>query len=102
MIPVSTFNMFVALGIVFSLFSVIDLKNKMYANIVAAFIASMMWGYLSAIMAAGIVQYDSGLTIQDTSVSIITFFIAIVFGIYALLMVYEARNEKLIEAEDIG
>jgi hypothetical protein len=52
-------------------------------------------------MAAGIVQYDSGLAIQDASVSIITFFIAIVFGIYALLMVYEARNEKLIEAEDI-
>jgi hypothetical protein len=93
--------MFVALGIVFSLFSVIDLKNKMYANIVAAFIASMMWGYLSAIMAAGIVQYDSGLAIQDASIGIIMFFIAIVFGIYALLMVYDARAEKLIEAEDI-
>ena len=101
MIPVSTFNMFVALGIVFSLFSVIDLKNKMYANIVAAFIASMMWGYLSVIMAAGIVQYDSGLAIQDASIGIIMFFIAIVFGIYALLMVYDARAEKLIEAEDI-
>lgn len=100
MIPVSTFNMLIATGVVFTLFSVIDLRNKIYANITAGFIASINWGYLAAVVAAGIVQYNDGSLIQDASLAIIPLGLtSVVMAIYALYMAYEAREEKRMEDE---
>jgi hypothetical protein len=101
MIPVTTFNLLIAADLILIVYSVIDLRNKMYANIVAAFLASVLAGYLSVVMAAGIVIFDDGTTIQDTSISIIIGIFAVVMMVYTLLMVYEAREEKRAEAEAI-
>lgn len=101
MIPVSTFNMLIAMGVIFTLFSVIDLRNKIYANIVAGFIAAFDWGYLGTAVTAGIVQYNDGSVIQDASVGMVLFFVAVVMMVYALYMVYEAREEKRMEAEAV-
>lgn len=99
MISLSTFNMLIAVMLVLVIYSVIDLRNKMYANIVTAFLSSFIGGYLSVAVAAGIVQYNDGTLIQDASLGTVLFLIAIVMGIYALYMVYEAREEKRMEAE---
>ena len=101
MIPVSTFNMLIAVDLILIIYSVIDLRNKMYANIITAFLASILAGYLSIIMAAGIVQYSDATAIQDTSISIIIGIFAAVMMVYTILMVFDAREEKHMEEEAV-
>lgn len=94
MIPISTFNLLAAADVLLLIYAVIDLRNKVYANIVAMFICSMISGYLGTAMYAGIVQYTDGTIIQDTSLAIIPFgFMCAATAIYTLLLVYEARDE---------
>jgi hypothetical protein len=100
MIPVSTFNMLIAVDLILIIYSVIDLRNKMYANIIAAFLASILAGYLAVVMNAGIVQYSDATSVQDASISIIIGIFAVTMMVYTLLMVFEAREEKRMEAEE--
>jgi hypothetical protein len=102
MIPVSTFNMLIAVDLILIVYSVIDLRNKMYANIISAFLASVLAGYLAVVINAGIVQQSDGTAIQDASLAIIPFgLITVVMMIYTILMVFEARQEKEAEEEAI-
>jgi hypothetical protein len=102
MIPVSTYNMLIAVDLILIVYSVIDLRNKMYANIIAAFLASVIAGYLAVVINAGIVQYSDAVSVQDTSLAIIPFgLISVVMMIYAILMVFDAREEKKAEEEAI-
>ena len=93
MIPVSTFNMLIAAVLILTIYSVIDLRNRMYANILTMFLASIVSGYCSAIIWAGIVQNAEGVAVQDTSAGIILFIFCIATMVYAALMVFEARKE---------
>jgi hypothetical protein len=102
MIPVSTFNMLIAVDLILIVYSVIDLRNKMYANIIAAFLASVLAGYLAVVINAGIVQQSDGVAIQDASLAIVPFgLICVVMMIYTILMVFDARAEKQGEEEAI-
>ena len=102
MIPVSTYNMLIAVDLILIVYSVIDLRNKMYANIISAFLASVLAGYLAVVINAGIVQQSDGTAIQDASLAIIPFgLISVVMMIYTILMVFDAREEKRTEEDAI-
>jgi len=62
MIPLSLFNILVAVEILLVLYSIIDTRNKYYGNIVTAFIASLLGFYLAVVISVGVVQYDPAIT----------------------------------------
>ena len=73
MIPITLFNLLVVTDVLFIIYSVIDHRNRLYANIISAFIASILAGYLAVVINAGIVQQSDGTAIQDASLAIIPF-----------------------------
>lgn len=106
MIPVSTFNVLLAVDILFILYSVIDHENRLYSNIVTAFLAGLLSAYMYVMISTEMV-YDEliGEVHFVTSPSAGFFFVMlsmIMFG-YTLFMVYEvidiALQKKTMEQE---
>lgn len=58
MIPLSLFNILVAVEVLLVLYSIIDVRNRYYGNIVTAFIASLLGIFLAVVISVGVVQYD--------------------------------------------
>jgi len=58
MIPIHLFEILVVAEVVLVLYSFIDVRNKYYANIATAFIASLLAIFLAVVISVGGVQYD--------------------------------------------
>lgn len=70
MIPLSVFNIMIAIVIVLFLYSIIDSRNKYYGNIIAAFVCALIAIYLAVTISVGVVQYDPAgplITLTDES-----------------------------------
>lgn len=93
MIPISTFNMLIGVMIVLFLYSVIDLRNHYYANIMTSFVCALVAFYLSVAISVGVVQYDYGTVITDLSTGFILIIFAVAMMIYSGIMVYDAYIE---------
>jgi hypothetical protein len=115
MIPLIVFVALLLMLIPLFLYAFIDHSNKLYANIIAAFLCSIIAIYLSVVISVGIVQYDSvpmesangcticaGAPIQDVSVGYVLLIIGVIMMIYALYMVYEAYDEHRLQKEEEG
>lgn len=59
MIPISTFNLITAAAVLLLLYSVIDNKNNLYANIVSAVISGILFHWLSQASTIGAVSFTS-------------------------------------------
>jgi hypothetical protein len=73
MIPLIVFVALVLMLIPLFLYAFIDHRNKLYANIVSAFLCAIIAAYLGVVISIGIVQYDpsavyNGLTWTNTSI----------------------------------
>lgn len=125
MIPVTTFNLLIAVEALLFLYALIDVKNKYYGNIMAAFIASLIGVFLSVVISVGVVQYDPAcpvsygynatvgdstiftatcancppVVITDLATGFILMLFAIPMMIYSFLMIYDAYIEYKEERE---
>jgi hypothetical protein len=66
MIPLIVFVVLSLTLIPLFLYAFIDHHNKLYGNIVAAFLCSIIALYLAVVISVGIVQYDPTLTFNGT------------------------------------
>lgn len=66
MIPIIVFVMLALTLIPLFLYAFIDHHNKLYGNIVAAFLCSILALYLAVVISVGIVQYDPLTTFNGT------------------------------------
>ena len=69
MIPLIVFVVLALTLIPLFLYAFIDHRNKLYGNIVAAFLCSIIALYLAVVISVGIVQYDPTLTFNGTFVT---------------------------------
>lgn len=100
MMPLSTFNLLVTVIVVMVLYSVIDYRNKLYANIAAAIIAAITGAILSILIYIGAVQTDNGATvISDFPTAAILIFITGIIALYTAWMIWDAKDEYEKEKE---
>jgi ABC-type transport system involved in multi-copper enzyme maturation permease subunit len=98
MIPLSTFNLLIAVMLLLIIYSVIDHKNQLYANIVTAFLSALLAAFLASVISTDVV-YDviGGITTMVSSPSI-GYFLQLVstvmFG-YTLFMAYGVISKSL-------
>ena len=66
MIPVSLFGLFIGVSVLLLIYAFVDNRNKYYANIIAAFLASLLFVYLGVMINIGVVRYDPVITFSGT------------------------------------
>jgi hypothetical protein len=66
MIPLLVFVALILIAIPLFIYAFIDTRNKYYANIIAAFLVSIITAYLAVVISIGIVQYDPTVTFSGT------------------------------------
>jgi len=93
MIPLSTFNIMVAVVVLLVIYAWVDYRNKMYGNIAAAIIASLVSALLAILIYIGAVENDAGTRISDFPTAGILVIFAVGIAIYAFFMIAEAREE---------
>lgn len=69
MIPLLVFVVLALTLIPLFLYAFIDHRNKLYGNIVSAFLCSIIALYLAVVISIGIVQYDPIVTSNGTAIS---------------------------------
>jgi len=100
MMPLSTFNLLITVVVVLVLYSVIDYRNKLYANIAAAIVADIIGGLLAILIYIGAVQTDNGATtISDLPTAGVLLFIMVVMLAYTAYMIWDAKDEYEKEQE---
>lgn len=93
MIPISTFNLMLAVVVLLVIYALVDYRNRLYGNIAAAIMASMIGSLLAVLIYIGAVTDASGNQINDMPTAGILLFISVVIAIYAFFMVMEAKEE---------
>jgi|WetSurMetagenome_2_1015567.scaffolds.fasta_scaffold278548_3 hypothetical protein len=96
MIPISTFNLLVVVDILFIVYAVIDHRNRLYANVVIAFLAGLLAAFLGqAAMSDVVYEVVGGAVTPVNSPSIGWFlaFISLIMFAYTVFMVYEILTE---------
>jgi lipopolysaccharide export LptBFGC system permease protein LptF len=100
MIPTEVFTTLLSVAFVLAIYSFIDLSNRIYGNIVAAFISAILFGFLSVIANTGIVGL-TGYSMADQSLQIILIIPTATMMIFTGYMVLDAWNEsQAMEVED--
>ena len=102
MIPLSTYNLMVGMFFLLILYSLIDYKNKFYANIATAILALLMGLFLAASIYMGIIEYDDGTAISDLSLAILMLIPTLFIGVYAFFLGYDAFEEAKKAGEENG
>jgi hypothetical protein len=100
MIPISTFNIMVVALLLLVIYSWVDHRNKLYGNIAAAILASLIGGVLAIVMYIGAVSTDAGTPINDMPTAGILFLITLTIAVYSFFMIMEAKEEYEAELEN--
>ena len=93
MMPISTFNILLVVFILLVLYSWVDHRNKIYANIAAAIVSIIIGGLLSILIFIGAVQDASGVDVSDFPTAALIIFVTAVIAVYAFFMVMDAKEE---------
>ena len=89
--------MLVAVAIVLGLYAMVDHQNRLYSNIVAAFLSGITLSFLaSAIGAYAVYDIIAGVRTQifSPSVGYLLYLISIFMFGYTLFMIYEVIDEQ--------
>ena len=113
MIPLSTFNLLIIVDILFIIYAVIDHRNRLYANIIMAFIAGLLSAFLATAIMNHIVYDGLLMTTQSCSPCLVAdipsvgyflYLLSTIMFIYTMVMIYEVINEafekKVIDAKE--
>ncbi len=101
MIPLSTFNILLMVVVLLVIYSWVDYRNKLYGNIAAAIIASIVGTLLTILVYIGAVQTDAGVTVQDLPTAGVLLLISLVIGVYSFFMAWDAKDEYEKEQEKL-
>lgn len=93
MMPLSTFNILMALVFLLALYSLIDHRNTLYGNIVAAILSSLIGSLLAILVYIGAVIIDTDLYAKDFPTAGILILVSVTMAIYAYFMIMEAKEE---------
>jgi O-antigen ligase len=93
MIPLSTFNILLVAVVLLVIYSWVDHRNKLYGNIAAAILASLIGILLSILVYLGAVQTDAGISVSDVPTAGVLLIISVLIGVYAFIMAMEAKDE---------
>jgi hypothetical protein len=102
MIPISTFNLLLVIDILFIIYVVIDHRNRLYANVVFAFVAGLLAAFLGqASISEAVYDVIGGtLTVVSTpSIGYFMGFLSLIMFAYTMFMAYEIIQEQF-EAKD--
>jgi hypothetical protein len=93
MMSLSTFNVLLVVLVLLVIYAWVDYRNKLYANIAAAILASLIGSLMAVLVFIGAVQTNSGTQVSDMPTASVLLFISIVIGVYAFFMAMEAKEE---------
>lgn len=93
MIPLSTFNVVLAVIVLLVIYAWADNRNKLYGNIAAAILASLIGTLMAILVYIGAVVDDSGAAVSDFPTFGILLLVSITIAIYAFFMAMEAKEE---------
>ena len=121
MIPILLFSMLVVSGIAMLIYSMIDHKNRLYANVVIAFLSGLLEAFLGSAISVGAV-YETVTTgvsmvvvnmtnatsntqlnilpIESPSVGFFLYFVSTIAFSYTIFMAYEIVDEALQSREE--
>ena len=92
MISITLFNVLVVVAILLFVYSLVDLNNRIYGNIISALMSSVLFRYAAVIANTGIVE-DNGTVMSDLSLQIILIIPTIIIMIYTGYMIWDAYQE---------
>ena len=92
MISITLFNILVVAAILLFVYSLVDLNNRIYGNIISALMSSVLFGYSAVIANTGVVE-DNGTVMSDLSLQIILIIPTIIIMIYTGYMIWDAYQE---------
>jgi len=93
MIPLSTFNVLLVVVVLLVIYAWVDYRNKLYGNIAAAILASLISSLLAILVYVGAVETDAGTQVSDVSTAAILLLVSITIAIYSFFMAMEAKEE---------
>jgi len=99
MISVIIFGLLLVLAMVLFIYALADLNNRIYGNIVAGIMSTVLFGYSAVIANTGIVQ-DGTEIMQDLSLQIILLIPTAITMIYTAYMVWDAYQEAQEASEE--
>ena len=97
MIPISTFNLLVIIAVLFAIYSIIDHRNRLYGNVIMAFMSGLLSAFLaSAIATDAVYEIVAGVVtpVNSPSVGYFLYFVCMVMFTYTIIMAYEIINEE--------
>lgn len=116
MIPILLFSVLSVSGIVMLIYSMVDHKNRLYANVVIAFLSGLLEAFLGSAISVGAVYetVTTGLTmvvvnmsnatsntqlnilpVESPSVGFFLYFVSTIGFAYTIFMAYEIIDETL-------
>lgn len=98
MIPLSTFNLLIGIDFLLILYSVIDHRNRLYANIVTSTLAIILSKYIGSAASVDAVQQvlgDDTTIMNSLSFGFFMDLIATVMFFYTVFMIYEMISEYI-------
>jgi hypothetical protein len=103
MIPISTFNLLVIIDILFVIYCVVDHKNRLYANVIIAFLSGLLSAFLGVAIISDAV-YDGTVTtiVNSPSIGYFLGFISVIMFAYTLFMAYEVIQEQFEEKAELA
>jgi len=112
MIPISTLNMLIAVNLIMVVYSIVDHKNRIYANVVVAVTSAILSAFIAAAAVSGAVYDVVGITVtvmNSPSLQNLFNFISTVMFVYSIIMIYEVivevnqrKQDKLKESNRFG
>jgi len=96
MIPISTLNMLIAVNLIMVVYSIVDHRNRIYANVVVAVTSAILSAFIAAAAVSGAVYDVVGVTVtvmNSPSLQNLFNFISTVMFVYSLIMIYEVIAE---------
>lgn len=93
MIPLSTFNILLVVVVLLVIYAWVDYRNKLYGNIAAAILASLIGTLLAILIYIGAVESSTGTQVSDLPTAGVLLIISILIGVYAAFMVWDAKDE---------
>lgn len=94
----------VVIGILLVIYAVIDNRNRLYANIPAAFLSALIFAFLgSAIATDAVYEVIGGVStaVNSPSIGYVMYFLAVIMFAYTLFMVYDVLVETLAKRSEL-
>jgi len=108
MIPVSTLNMLIAVDLIMVVYSIVDHRNRLYANVIVAITSAILSAFIAAAAVSGAIYDVVGITVtpmNSPSLHNLFNFVSTIMFVYSIIMIYEVIaevNQKKQKPKEFG